>query len=126
VIQELSRPGGADRGSDRAVQAVFVNDQGDAFAFEKYLCKSGAVIAGKASAADGLNLANSMVRVMNTIALGYGNMRSPYSDGCRDCKKNILETVSYTIFAQIANRPGQCSLPLNKAQNRQLEIYAVV
>jgi len=77
VIQELSRPGGADRGSDRAVQAVFVNDQGDAFAFEKYLCKSGAVVAGKASAADGLNLANSMVRVMNAIALGYGNMRSP-------------------------------------------------
>jgi hypothetical protein len=82
VAQELYCPGGADRGADRAFQAVFVNDQGDAFAFEKYLCKSGAVIAGKASAADGLNLANSMVRVMDTIALGYGDMRSPYSDGC--------------------------------------------
>lgn len=70
VVQELSCPGGADWGPDRAVQAVFAEDQGDAFALEEYLCKSGAVVAGKASAADGLNLSNSMVRVMNTIALG--------------------------------------------------------
>jgi hypothetical protein len=78
VVQELSRPGGADWGPDCAFEAALVEHQGDAFALEKYFCKPGAVLAGKAPAADGLNLANSMVGMMNTIALGYGNVRSPF------------------------------------------------
>jgi len=47
------------------------------FAFEKDFCKSGAVLARETSAADGLDSADAVVRVMNAIALGYGDNLSP-------------------------------------------------
>ena len=78
VVQEFLRPGRADRGADGVVETVFTKHQCDAIALEKYFCKSGTVLAGKASAADGLNLADAVVGMMNAIALGYGDRCSPF------------------------------------------------
>jgi hypothetical protein len=97
VLQELFCPGRADRGADCAGETVLADHQGDAVALEEYFCKSGAVLAGKASAADGLNLANSMVRVMDTIALGYGDMRSPSSVVRDYFKKYIKNNMLYYL-----------------------------
>jgi len=77
VLQKLFCPGGADGGADGAAETVFTNHQGDLFAFEKDFCKSGSVLAGKTSATDGLNSADAVVGMMDAIALGYGNNRSP-------------------------------------------------
>jgi len=93
VFEELSCPGWADRRADGAGETVFADHQGDAVALEKYFRKSGAVLAGKASAADGLNLANSMVRVMDTIALGYGDMRSPCAEVYEKFEKYIKNII---------------------------------
>jgi hypothetical protein len=73
VLQELCCPGRANRWPDGAVETVFTNHQGDLFALEKDFCKSGAVLAGKTSFADGLNSADAVVGVMDAIALGYGD-----------------------------------------------------
>jgi hypothetical protein len=77
MLQQLGCPGRADRGADGGVETVFANHQGDLFALEKDFCKSGAVLAGKTSFADGLNSADAVVGVMDAIALGYGDNLSP-------------------------------------------------
>ncbi len=77
MVQEVLCAGRADRGSDGVVETVLTQHQCDAFALEKYFCKSGTVLAGKASATDGLNLADAVVGMMDAIALGYGDRCSP-------------------------------------------------
>jgi hypothetical protein len=77
VVQEFVRHGGTDRGADGVVEMVFTKHQCDAFALEKDFCKSGTVFAGKTPTTNGLNLADTVVRMMNAIALGYGDKLSP-------------------------------------------------
>ena len=77
MFQEFVSHGGADRGADGVVETVFTKQQCDAFAFEKDFCKSGTVFAGKTPKTNGLNLADTVVRMMNAIALGYGDKLSP-------------------------------------------------
>lgn len=77
MIQKTFCQRGAYWCADGAVQTVFTKYQCDAFAFEKDFCKPGTVFAGKASRADGLNLADAMLRMMDAIALGYCDNFSP-------------------------------------------------
>ena len=97
VVQEFLRPGRADRGADGGVETVFTKHQCDAIALEKYFCKFGTVLAGKASAADGLNLAEAVVGMMNAIALGYGDGYSPIGIGW-NLGVNLLKKHNVTLI----------------------------
>ena len=77
VIQELFCNRWADRGTDGVIETVFTKHQCDAFAFEKDFCKACTVLAGKTSKTNGLNLADTVVRMMNAIALINGDKLSP-------------------------------------------------
>jgi hypothetical protein len=84
MVQKAFGQRGTDWCAYGVVQTVFTEHQRDAFAFEKDFCKSCTVFAGKASGADGLNLADSMLRMMDAIALGYGDNFSPLRITWRD------------------------------------------
>ncbi|MEJ8568613.1 hypothetical protein [Elongatibacter sediminis] len=66
-------------------------------AFKKKFGEAGAVIAGKASLADGLDLADAMVGVMNPIALMDGNEPSPREE-LRTAEKKLNESTVYNKF----------------------------
>jgi len=97
VVQEFLRPARADWRADGVVETVFTKHQCDAIALEKYFCKSGTVLAGKASAADGLNLADAMVGMMDAIALSYGDSCSPFGIWL-DVGENMPKTHTVTLL----------------------------
>ena len=68
---------GIDGSANTVIKIGFTQQKSDAVSLEIYLCKSGFVVTGKTSGADGLNLANSMVGMMNAVALGKSNKPSP-------------------------------------------------
>lgn len=77
MLKELFCHGRADRGADDVIEAIFTKHQCDAPALEKYFCKSGTVFAGKTSTAYGFNFADTVMRVMDAIALGNSDKFSP-------------------------------------------------
>jgi hypothetical protein len=77
VIKQFFCFAGIDRIAHRARQILATQHERQPVALEIQLCKSRLFLSGKASLADGLNLTDSMVGVMNAIAFIYGNAPSP-------------------------------------------------
>jgi len=98
VVQKIFCQRETHRGADDVVETVFTNQQRDAFTPEKDFCKSGIVFARKASAADGLHLADTVVGMIDTIALGYGDKFSPLGDDLDAGKKYLINILLHYFY----------------------------
>ena len=78
VLQQLFRFAGVDGIANRIRQVFLSENQREAVTFEKQLGKRGFFLSRKTSFANGLNFAETMMGVVDTISLINGNKPSPF------------------------------------------------